>query len=53
MPERRTDQQPRTPERDEQPRTDLPPQKKPYDEGYFGTDEEEGVERERQAGDDE
>jgi hypothetical protein len=31
------------------PRTDLPPTKEPYDEGYFGTGEEEGVEREREA----
>ncbi|ACG72260.1 hypothetical protein AnaeK_1025 [Anaeromyxobacter sp. K] len=31
------------------PRTDLPPTREPYDEGYFGTGEEEGVERERQA----
>ena len=30
------------------PRTDLPPSKEPYDEGYFGTDEEEGVVRERE-----
>jgi hypothetical protein len=28
------------------PRTDLPPAKDPYYEGYFGTDEEEGVVRE-------
>jgi hypothetical protein len=31
------------------PRTDLPPTKEPYDDGYFGTGEEEGVEREREA----
>lgn len=31
----------------ETPRTDLPPDREPYYEGYFGTDEEEGVERER------
>lgn len=31
----------------EAPRTDLPPDREPYYEGYFGTDEEEGVERER------
>jgi hypothetical protein len=36
---------------DDAPRTDLPPKKEPYYEGYFGTDEEEGVERERQAPD--
>ena len=30
----------------ESPRTDLPPVKEPYYEGYFGTDEEEGVVRE-------
>ena len=40
-------------EREELPRTDLPPRKIPYDEDYFGTGEEEGVERERQASDDE
>ncbi len=28
------------------PRTDLPPDREPYYEGYFGTDEEEGVVRE-------
>ncbi len=33
-------------EREESPRTDLPPVKEPYYEGYFGTDEEEGVVRE-------
>jgi hypothetical protein len=32
----------------EVPRTDLPPEREPYYEGYFGTDEEEGVERERE-----
>jgi hypothetical protein len=32
------------------PRTDLPPERKPYYEGYFGTDQEEGVERERDEG---
>jgi hypothetical protein len=31
------------------PRTDLQPEKRPYDEGYFGTGEEEGVVREREA----
>jgi hypothetical protein len=31
------------------PRTDLPPTREPYDDGYFGTGEEEGVEREREA----
>lgn len=31
------------------PRTDLPPTKVPYDDGYFGTGEEEDVEREREA----
>jgi hypothetical protein len=40
-------------EREELPRTDLPPRKIPYDDDYFGTGEEEGVERERQASDDE
>jgi hypothetical protein len=28
------------------PRTDLEPERKPYDEGHFGTEEEEGVVRE-------
>lgn len=32
-----------------QPRTDLPPEKRPYDDDYFGTGEEEGVVREREA----
>ncbi len=36
---------------DETPRTDLPPTREPYDDGYFGTGEEEGVVREREAGD--
>lgn len=36
--------------RGEVPRTDLPPKREPYYDGYFGTDEEEGVERERDAG---
>jgi hypothetical protein len=31
------------------PRTDLPPAKEPYTDDYFGTDEEEGVVREREA----
>jgi hypothetical protein len=35
------------------PRTDLPPAKEPYYEGYFGTEEEEGVVRERDASGDE
>jgi hypothetical protein len=35
--------------RGEGPRTDLPPEREPYDDGYFGTGEEEGVERERDA----
>jgi hypothetical protein len=34
----------------EAPRTDLPAEREPYYDGYFGTDEEEGVERERDAG---
>jgi hypothetical protein len=38
--------------REEAPRTDLPPLKEPYYEGYFGTDEEEGVVREEPSGDD-
>jgi hypothetical protein len=35
-------------EREQSPRTDLPPVKEPYYEGYFGTDEEEGVVREEE-----
>lgn len=34
----------------EAPRTDLPPKREPYYEGYFGTGEEEGTEREHDAG---
>ena len=34
------------------PRTDLPPVKEPTYERYFGTDEEEGVVREDESGDD-
>jgi hypothetical protein len=30
----------------EAPRTDLPPRREPYDEGYFGTADEEEVVRE-------
>jgi len=48
MPTKREDE-----DRDEAPRTDLPPVKEPYYEGYFGTDEEEGVVREDEAGDEE
>jgi hypothetical protein len=39
--------------RDDAPRTDLPPAKEPYYEGYFGTDEEEGVVQEREESGDE
>jgi hypothetical protein len=35
------------------PRTDLQPDKRSYDEGYFGTGEEEGVVKEREASGDE
>jgi hypothetical protein len=42
MPTKREDER-----KNEKPRTDLPPDREPYYEGYFGTDEEEGVERER------
>lgn len=46
-------QQPRGQGPGEQPRTDLPPKKIPYDDDYFGSGEEEGVVREREAsGDD-
>ncbi len=34
----------------EAPRTDLPPTREPYTDDYFGTGEEEGVVREREAG---
>jgi hypothetical protein len=37
----------------EAPRTDLPPTREPYYEGYFGTDEEEGIVREGESGDEE
>ncbi len=33
------------------PRTELPPKREPYYEGYFGTGEEEGAERERDSRD--
>ena len=46
MPGERGDERSR-----EAPRTDLPTEREPYYDGYFGTDEEEGVERERDAGD--
>ncbi len=36
----------------DRPRTDLSPKKIPYDDDYFGSGEEEGVVRERQAGED-
>ncbi len=48
MPRKRSDER-----KPEAPRTDLPPERKPYYEGYFGTGDEEGVERERQAGEEE
>ncbi len=32
----------------ETPRTDLPPEREPYYEGYYGTEEEEGVVREEE-----
>lgn len=42
------------PEREapEAPRTDLTPEREPYYEGYFGTEEEEGVVRERETPED-
>jgi hypothetical protein len=40
-----------TERRDDRPGTDLPPTKEPYYEGYFGTEEEEGVVREEEPGD--
>ncbi len=42
--ERPSDQNP------DAPRTDLPPTREPYTDDYFGTGEEEGVVRERDAG---
>jgi hypothetical protein len=51
-------EQPEAPRKDEPaggsgdtPRTDLPPTREPYYEGYFGTGEEEGVREEREAED--
>ncbi len=41
---------PRKTQPGEQPRTDVPPTKMPYQDDYFGTGEEEGVVRERDAG---
>lgn len=43
-------QDPRNPagQRGDEPRTDLPPTREPYDEDYFGTGEEERVVRERE-----
>ena len=40
---------PTNPQSGDQPRTDLPPTKLPYDDDYFGSGEEEGVVREREA----
>lgn len=56
MPRKREEQERRErPERGAPatPRTDLPPEREPYYEGYFGTEEEEGVVREREAREDE
>jgi hypothetical protein len=36
-------------EKEHKPRTDLPPEREPYYEGYFGTEEEEGVAGEEEA----
>lgn len=44
MPKKPTERNP-----GDAPRTDLPPTREPYDDGYFGTEEEEGVVREREA----
>ncbi len=33
----------------EEPRTDLPPRREPYDDDWFGTGEEEGAVRETEA----
>ena len=46
MPTKREDEG-----KQEVPRTDLPPKRQPYYEGYFGTGEEEGAERERDSRD--
>lgn len=45
MPRKPSHQPPET------PRTDQAPEREPYYEGYFGTEEEEGVVREEEAGD--
>ncbi len=37
--------------REDAPRTDLPPRKEPYYEGYFGTEEEESAVREEEEKD--
>ncbi len=47
MPRKREEER-----RRESPRTDLPPRREPYYDGYFGTEEEQGVERESDAGED-
>ncbi len=49
--QRRASRQPGDRDRGEMPRTDLPPTKEPYDEGYFGTEEEDGVVREEDDAD--
>ena len=46
MPNRKDE---RASERKDAPRTDLAPKREPYDEGYFGTEEEEGVSGSREA----
>ncbi|MFT3917382.1 MAG: hypothetical protein QM704_25840 [Anaeromyxobacteraceae bacterium] len=39
----------RTGRPEDAPRTNLPPRREPYDEGYFGTEEEEGVQGSSEA----
>lgn len=53
MPRDRDQQPEKKPDREapDAPRTDLPPEREPYYEGYFGTEEEEGVVREEESGD--
>jgi hypothetical protein len=47
-PDRR-DERKEPPRREEAPRTDRSPEREPYYEGHFGTEEEEGVVREEEA----
>jgi hypothetical protein len=53
MPRHDDERPEKAPDREapETPGTDQPPKREPYYEGYFGTEEEEGVVREEEAGD--